>query len=40
MAADSEIVRDRLHRIQRYVNELGGFSKISKEDFLRNTERP
>ena len=39
MAADSEIVRDRLHRIRRYVNHLEGFSKISKGDFLRNTER-
>jgi uncharacterized protein YutE (UPF0331/DUF86 family) len=39
MAPDTEIVRDRLHRIRRYVRDLEGFAKISKEDFLRNTER-
>ena len=39
MAPDSEIVRDRIHRIRRYVKDLDGFSKISKEDFARNTER-
>ena len=39
MAPDPEIVRDRIHRIRRYVKDLDTFSRISKEDFLQNTER-
>jgi uncharacterized protein YutE (UPF0331/DUF86 family) len=39
MAPDQEIVRDRIHRIRRYVKDLDSFSRISKEDFLQNTER-
>ena len=39
MAPDPEIVRDRIHRIRRYVKDLEGFSRISREDFLQNTER-
>lgn len=39
MAPDPEIVRDRIHRIRRYVKDLERFSRISREDFLQNTER-
>jgi uncharacterized protein YutE (UPF0331/DUF86 family) len=39
MAPDPEIVRDRIHRIRRYVKDLDSFSRISKDDFLQNTER-
>jgi len=39
MAPDSEIVRDRVHRVRRYLKDLDGFSRISEEDFLQNTER-
>ena len=39
MVADTEIVRDRINRIRRYVRELRAFSAITLEDFRRNTER-
>lgn len=39
MSPDPEIVRDRIHRIRRYIKDLDEFSRISQEDFLQNTER-
>ncbi|MHC5024962.1 MAG: type VII toxin-antitoxin system HepT family RNase toxin [Planctomycetota bacterium] len=39
MLADTEVVRDRINRIRKYVRELRVFSEISLESFRQNTER-
>jgi uncharacterized protein YutE (UPF0331/DUF86 family) len=39
MVADTEIVRERMSRAQRYLNDLMELGKISEEDFRTNRER-